>query len=236
MVILHSKRLVFIHVSKSAGMWATRLFETHARSGDFFLPGPNGYYIDAPIRSFVYNSCRVVRGKYGAPNIFKHSSAREIFAAVPVSIRNYESVAILRDPVARAISMFTYARQTRSTPANKKLANIFAKLKLFEDVNDFILSESFGGELLTEQFFRPQSDYVRDPNGKIMVGRLLDMERVEAQMQAVCDVPVAFRGHRVNSSEEPNLILAKKARSKIEQLYACDYALIERVAPRWSQV
>lgn len=233
MLILHSRKLVFVHISKCAGMWATRVLESQAQSGDYILSGPNGRFVGAPMRSRLHNAIRGVRRRLGQDDVFKHSSAAEIARAWPKAWSEYESVAILRDPAARLVSMLRDARQTRGIPTNRGLADIFKKLREMEDPNDFILSGSFDG-LLIERFFKPQSDFVLDPSGREMVGRLLNAHQLETQIRAICDVPEALCGKRVNASDGA-LVLTEKARSRIEKLYAADLALIDRVAPRWSQ-
>lgn len=213
-------------------MWATRVLESNVLSADYILSGPKGKFVGSPVRTCVHNSLRSARRRLGRNDIFKHSSATEIAHTKPREWENYASLAILRDPIERAVSMLRYARQTRKIPASNRLAEIFVQLQKMDDPNDFILSDSFDSAL-QQRFFMPQSAYVLDPSGDVMVTHLLYTTNLEKQMRAICEVPERLRGQKLNSSVD-DFVLSPAARTRIEQAYLSDFVLIEKAASRWS--
>lgn len=224
MIILHSKKIIFVHVSKCAGMWVSSVMKSNSERGDYFLTGPNGLYIDQRIKTKLHNIERSFLRKYGKEKILKHSFSSEIKIQYPNEWSTYRSFAVVRDPVDRVLSMVRYARECKVMPANKKLRAIFEWMRRFNDPEEIFFSSEFS-TLSSQRFFSSQADYICDGNGKVVVSDVLYQKNLARSIQKFLHVPANLLDQKINVSSDGS-DTSPKVRARIEDVYRADIDLI----------
>ncbi|PTX40357.1 sulfotransferase family protein [Allosediminivita pacifica] len=139
MFILHSSRTMFVHIPKAAGMHVSKSFRSKAAPGDVFLTGPRVEVVGAPLRSRILNEFRAAKTRLGRPIPLKHSSAEELRGFFPGIFDDYRTFCVVRDPVARAISAYTYAKNDAKTPAVPRTREAFEAIRSCQSFDEFVL-------------------------------------------------------------------------------------------------
>ena len=109
MIILHSKKILFVHISKSAGMTVAHHLANISSRNDVFLNGPNVSVVGNKFAQYWLNKKRHLKYTLGhSPFILKHALYSEIYSRYPRECEEYTSFAVIRDPYDRAKSIFNY--------------------------------------------------------------------------------------------------------------------------------
>lgn len=156
---------------------------------------------------------------------FGHHTLAEWQANYPRSTANLRTIAVVRDPVDRFLSAFSYLKQggmnavdarfARDVIGGAATASDFARALLTPDVASRALESGF--------HFRRQADFLRDRSGTIAIDLLIPFERLDAAAQHVASVVGRpFTLPRVNETPGAREQLTDKARTIVEQIYADD--------------
>lgn len=158
--------------------------------------------------------------------ISAHHSAQYLYRLNPNKFRAYPKFAILRNPAARLKSAFHYVKFSSPFAPDQE----FAKREL-SDVADF---ETFQSRMADPAFrvrmtlphFRPQTEFICDASGRLMLDDLITLERLSEGMSALA---------RKYGKSWPALETAPQTESPDElapmtygRVYAGDHALWER--------
>lgn len=160
----------------------------------------------------------------------KHRSMAYYCHVAPDIARDLPSFAILRDPVDRFLSAYTYAR-TGGSLHNSVAIPFQEHYRAFRSVDDALDHiEAADSEYAIDHIFRPQSWYVTDRRGTIAVEHLFTID----QMQCIGAIVPALRESvlpRLNQAtgRKPDLTNGQIAR--IHWLYREDARLLELLRP-----
>lgn len=230
MMILHSRKLIFVHIAKNAGDWVTTVLRHHATSGDFELSTPYCRFTGQKTRTDLANGVRRFRRLMGFPQLVKHSSAREIRAVMPEAWETYTTIAVVRDAVDRAQSMIRYARTVPGLPLDPDLRRTFQALRATDDVSAFVLDGSFEAAMEL-RLFKPQTAYVTDETGRYMVDRLIHLDTLVDELSDIIPVPEQYRSKTINASRKDHggATLNNAALAHLKTLYQIDEPLVAEV-------
>jgi hypothetical protein len=224
---MHSEKRIFVHISKTAGMYVTHAHRQRAATGDVFLSGPDVEIVGRPLRTRTVNAYRRAARRFRLPLLVKHASAVQIRSAMPRAWSTYTSFAVVRDPVARALSMYRYARTAKGRPRSDELGRAFRIARETRSFDEFCVSGSLE-RCAHLPFFMPQANYVMDPDGTLLVDLLLSVDELDRQLTERLGLPGTGLRSKVNaspaSSWEP---VTDEARAVIQRLYARDVDLLE---------
>ena len=180
------------------------------------------------------------------PRVAGTSIARALFGkghAAHLSIRTYraidpdffavaDSFAVLRDPFDHFASAYAYVRGAGTQTC--RLADVFvAETEKFRGVDDYLSFLEDRDVLSLDFVMRPQSWFVCDRDGATPLVKTLflygdDSDRLHAFL----------RGHGVqqlpwiNATVRQPLLLSWRQKSRIERLFATDFALVENLRRR----
>jgi len=156
----------------------------------------------------------------------KHATIRYYGKVARRMLWNTTSFAILRDPVARFLSAFNYARNGGS--ADVGIAAPFRdRYMAFQSVDDALDHLEGAADIYQiDHIFRPQSWYITDRAGKVMVDRLFMVEEFDRvrrflALRQVPEVP------HLNHIEEPPAELSETQIARIRRFYARDFELVQ---------
>lgn len=156
----------------------------------------------------------------------KHATIRYYAKAARRMLWNTTSFAVLRDPIARFLSAFAYA-QAGGSPHNRVSAPFRATYMAFGSIDDALDHlESARDIYQIDHIFRPQSWYVTDRHGKVIVDRLFlidEFDRVRRflALRQIADVP------HLNQIDQPPLALSDTQVARIQAFYARDWQLVQ---------
>ncbi|MCA3554398.1 sulfotransferase family 2 domain-containing protein [Aestuariivirga sp.] len=216
-MISHFHRTVFVHIPKCGGQSVEQAFLT-----DLGL----SWELRAPLLLRPNDDPRL-----GPPRL-AHLLARDYASYCylsPELFASYYSFAVLRDPAARALSLYNYLRI-----AGPDQRPIDVDTFLFKWLARQLACGNAGPEQQNAasnhfHFVRPQVDFVTAPDGGVMVKDLFMLERLknrfpEIQAKASLKSPLQ---HRNKSAQliTPN-DLAPRHLDFIREVYAADYAFI----------
>lgn len=171
----------------------------------------------------------ISRALYG-PRSKRHHSIRYYRTVNPGFCEQAQSFCVLRDPFDRFASAYSFVRSggTAICPLAKVFADATAGLR---DVDDYLSFMEGRDPLELDFVMRPQSWFVCDlGTGASLVDELFLFGEPR--------LAEYLRGHGVavlphlNPSDRRHLVLSSRQKSRIERLYAQDFALIERVKCR----
>ncbi|MEM6938798.1 MAG: sulfotransferase family 2 domain-containing protein [Pseudomonadota bacterium] len=122
------------------------------------------------------------------PARLPHYSADFYARVFPRAFRSMRSFALLRHPMDRFASAFTYYRHTSTKPAERRLMD--EELPFLKTLLDFVhwlndqpdLSQT---KILRWHHFHPQSAYVTDARGRIIVDLLFPVEKMGVGLQVL---------------------------------------------------
>jgi len=169
----------------------------------------------------------IVRALYGQGCI-RHYSMRYYRAIDPSLAAQAESFALLRDPVDRFASAYAFVLGG-GTPASR-LSDVFvAQTAHIASVDDYLSFLEEREPLDMDFVMRPQSWFVCDDGGEVLVKRLFLYGEDRPALGAF------LKSHGIdvlpwlNRTERSELHLTPRQLRRIERLYADDFALIESV-------
>jgi hypothetical protein len=189
MIISVSRQFIFVHTMKTAGDSIAVALEPYVVKGDYIVQND----FQAWRRRIMKTNNREFSG------LHKHSTALEIRQCVPAGLwDSCYKFAFVRNPIQRAISFYNYlgvkAEDRRRphprnawylTPAGKKEdPNHWPAMKAFLATNSFSEFIRYPSVMATRGM-QPQSDFLSDPEGKVMVDFVGKFERLEQDMATV---------------------------------------------------
>jgi len=166
----------------------------------------------------------IVRMLYG-PGSIRHYSMRYYRAIDPVFAREAQSFALLRDPVDRFISAYAFVR-SRGTPASRLSAVFAAQTAHIASVDDYLAFLEARGPLDLDFVMRPQSWFVCDSNGAVLVKQLFLYGEDHAALGDFLKAHGIAMLPWLNRAERNEVNLTARQLGRIESLYAQDFALI----------
>ena len=191
MIISASKKFIFIHTMKTAGDSIGVALQPYLGQSDFILQNDfQGWW-------------RRTTGKNASTyqTLHKHSTATEVRSLMSADLwESYYKFAFVRHPVDRAVSLYTYiagkAQQRKRmrplnawylTPQGKKDDPVnWPAMRAFVATDSFSSFLRYPG-LSNERGMRPQSDFLCDPDGKIIVDFVGRFENLDVDMAKVQD-------------------------------------------------
>lgn len=156
----------------------------------------------------------------------KHATIRYYQKAARRMLWHTTSFAVLRDPVARFVSAFSYAQAGGS--ADNRISEPFrATYMAFRSIDDALDHMENAADIYQiDHVFRPQSWYVTDRGGKVIVDRLFLLEEFDRvrrflALREIADVP------HLNHVETPPMALSDAQIARLRHFYARDFELVQ---------
>ena len=157
-----------------------------------------------------------------------HQSMRYYQDVVPDLARDLPSFAILRDPVQRFLSAYSYARDggTRDRTVAPGFRDLYMGFRSLDDALDHV--EQARSIYAMDHIFRPQSWYVTDRAGRQAVRHLLRIEDV-AHLPDLMPELGPVRLPRLNEGRPHGLVPTARQRARILAAYHQDIALFDGI-------
>jgi hypothetical protein len=166
----------------------------------------------------------IIRALYGAEGI-RHYSMRYYRAIHPRLAGEAQSFAILRDPMDRFAS--SYAFVLNGGTRESRLSDVFAaETAHIASIDDYLCFLEERGPLDLDFVMRPQSWFVCDAQGTVLVKRLFLYGEDRPALAAFLKAHGIDMLPWLNRAERRDLSLTARQRKRIEILYAQDFALI----------
>ena len=160
-IINNTYRFAFIHIPRCGGTTV-----------EVALSSLN-HWTDIELGSTEFGQ-QVNRYYWKRFGLHKHSMARQISRVIGhASWSRYYRFALVRNPIARAVSIFEFVK---SSPASYACPHA--------DFNDFVRA-NVGHNRGPDELLRPQTHWVTDAKGRLMVDQIFQMESVLAKPDAV---------------------------------------------------
>lgn len=162
-----------------------------------------------------------------------HYTAEFYFKTFPHALRGVPSFAILRDPVERAVSAFRYLRSggTPLIAVDRYQLSRLRGLETFDSFVDF-LHQNRTRILSLIGTIHPQSHFVCDPQGRVLVDRLCCLQGENGLPRELTDWLGLESLPRLNASEPTTVEVSPAARRKLLEIYSLDHQLFEAVSAR----
>jgi hypothetical protein len=219
-VISHFHRTVFVHIPKCGGQSIESIFLS-----DLGLT----WELRAPLLLRPNGDPRL-----GPPRL-AHLLARDYARYHYLSdelFQSYYSFSVLRDPVARVISLFNYMRIV--DPQQKLLSfDIFLHRWLaaqFEFKDADVLKQNASSNSF--YFVRPQVDFITDLAGRVMVKDVFLLENIRDSF-AIIKEKANLRGELEHKNKSTAIFrrsdLTLEHKEMIEHLYAPDFTFIAAI-------
>ncbi len=161
-----------------------------------------------------------------------HHSIRYYRAVDPGFFAAAQSFAVLRDPFERFASSYAFVRAggTRSCRMSAVFAAETARLA---SVDDYLCYLEERTVMETDFVMRPQSWFVTDlQDGQPLVKTLFLLDDHKAGLTRFLSAQGVSVLPRLNGSDRIPLALSRRQKARIENLYACDFALVEMLRSR----
>lgn len=192
MIICHSKKFIFVHIPKAAGMTITKLLMPILTKGDLVISGPSLKILDRPLISDFFEKVRlnqfpyssILKKKFKLINLEKHSTSLEISSVVGKNIwTNYYKFSFVRNPYDRCVSAFFWMKKNQGRNLrNKNFKRLVQKISSFPDFNYFIKSVEFE-QIRKENFLKPMVDYIYDSQNQLIVDYVGKFENVSKELE-----------------------------------------------------
>lgn len=161
---------------------------------------------------------------------FGHLTAEGFRQADPDRFARYTVFAIVRDPVARLRSAFTYLKTTTRYAHDRAWAQRhLAGIGDFGSFVDRLGSTAFRARVMPWIHFRPQADFLTDLQGGVIVDRIIRLEGVDqllppllAELGIDVELPRNNRSQPVCQSDQ----LDPARIAIVRELYAGDFAIL----------
>ncbi|GBQ29143.1 hypothetical protein AA12717_3160 [Gluconacetobacter sacchari DSM 12717] len=169
----------------------------------------------------------VATAVYGQP--VSHESIRYYQGVMPDMARALPSFAILRDPVDRFLSAYSYARNggSRDRMVASGFRDRYMRFRSLDDALDHV--EQAGSVYGMDHIFRPQSWYVADRAGRCLVRHLLRMDDIARLSDRVPGLGTVRAPH-LNEGRPHGLVPTDRQRARILAFYRRDVALFDQIA------
>jgi len=169
----------------------------------------------------------IVRALYGEGGI-RHYSMRYYAAIDPRFAAAAGSFALLRDPVDRFVSAYAFVRNSGTSAS--RLSDVFVtQTAHIASVDDYLCFLEERGPLDLDFVMRPQSWFVCGNDGAVLVKHLFLYGEDRAALGAFLKSHGIDMLPWLNRTERSELRLTSRQISRIERIYAVDFALIESV-------
>jgi hypothetical protein len=161
---------------------------------------------------------------YGTP-LF-HPTIRYYKRVAPDIVRDMPSFAVWRDPVARFVSAYRFARSGGAPNAliARAFRDQYRQFASLDDALDHV--ENAPSLYQIDHIFRPQFWYVADWGGRIAVDQLCLLENLEETVVAA-GLPGLAQVARTNLSPPIKCDVSAAQLARLQRLYAIDFALYE---------
>lgn len=158
----------------------------------------------------------------------KHASIRYYQKAAPRLLDRVTSCAIIRDPIERFASSLRYAQAggTRDNRVSRPFRELYRSFVTAEHALDHL--ETAQSIYDIDHIFRPQSWYITDHNGHIIVDKLFpfhDLGRIVDFLDLGCRADMTH----LNASKSARLAFTAGEIERIRNFYASDLGLVDRV-------
>jgi Sulfotransferase family len=219
-IVNHSHQFIFIHVPKAAGTSVSELFSEYSTYRDLEVGGTLlGEALQTQFKKRFH--------------LTKHATAREVRSVVGDDVwGRYLTFSFVRDPYARAQSMFHFMKRWRG---NKDMDPL-AFMDKMPDFRTFVLSPQFRKQKKSRILW-PQASWVQDDAGKPIVdvvGRVESLDDDLAQVLArLPNLPLREnapaeapkKNASASDDEELHSLLAKdpEVESRIYESYKVDF-------------
>ncbi|WP_336959444.1 sulfotransferase family 2 domain-containing protein [Sphingobium aquiterrae] len=159
----------------------------------------------------------------------KHASVRYYDCVAPDLLDSLPSFALIRDPRERFLSAWRYGRAggTAHNRVSMPFRPVYMAFSSIDAALDHL--ESVRSIYAVDHIFRPQSWYITDREGEIMVDRLFllsDMARASAAMPHL--LPAAIP--HLNRTAAGKTILTLAQEQRLRALYPQDFRLFEMLS------
>jgi hypothetical protein len=169
----------------------------------------------------------IVRALYGQGCI-RHFSMRYYRAIDPGLAAEAQSFALLREPVDRFASAYAFVRSAGTSTG--RLSDVFvSQTAHIASVDDYLSFLEDRGPLDLDFVMRPQSWFVCDTDGSVLVKRLFLYGEDQLQLAAFLKSHGVNMLPWLNRAERTGLYLTARQLGRIEALYAQDFTLIDSV-------
>ena len=164
----------------------------------------------------------------------KHATIRYYAKAAPRLLWRTPSFAVLRDPVARFLSAFNYA-QAGGCREKRVAAPFRDRYMAFATIDDALDHLEGAADLYAiDHVFRPQSWYITDRAGTVLVDRLFLIEDFDSvrrflALRAIADIP------HLNHVEKEPADLTEAQIARIRAFYSRDFQLVEALREEATQ-
>lgn len=200
MLISHTHKFIFVHVPKTAGTSVMNMCLPNARLIDRLLY--DGGTVSFLAKAFNRTFGLTERGNRHFAGFSKHEYARVIAEKLgPDRFSSYFSFAFVRNPYDWTVSRYLYIRQAKGHHLNKVVSQMSFESFVKLDVADYDYQ---------------QSDFVCDPEGKVMVNFVGRFENLDRDVHHIA---------RAVNLKEPELRHANPSRArkgKSYQDYYCE--------------
>jgi chondroitin 4-sulfotransferase 11 len=156
------------------------------------------------------------------------------------TLRDLFTFAFVRNPYDRLISAFHYLKRGGGNPSDERWAGrMLAGLETCEEFLDALTHPSFRAAILSGVHFRPQSDFLYGPDGRLAVHFIGRFERIAQDYAVLANrlhgaptLPHANRSDRNDSLAK--LFSTNASRQAVVAMYKADF-LAFGYDPRWLQ-
>jgi hypothetical protein len=167
-IINNTHKFIFIHIPKNAGTTINTLLSHYT------------YWIDVELGGTVHGEALapLYLKRFG---IGKHTRANQVRNLVGERIwENYFKFAFVRNPYARAFSVYRFLKQWRNWEGSAAMA----KFATFED---FLLSDMFKNNPGPDSIFLPQHTWIEDINGNSLLDFIGSVEKIGRSLNVIAD-------------------------------------------------
>ncbi|MCA9492742.1 MAG: sulfotransferase family 2 domain-containing protein [Myxococcales bacterium] len=223
MILSPDRKFVFVHIMKTAGESVEIAYDGVARWNDLLLGGsPHGERMAGPYAA-----------RFG---LHKHSTAAEIREVVGADTwAGSTSYAIVRDPVSRMVSAWTYLQVVRNSITWRDRAKSWVGrgppkvgwVQVIEQARTF--SEWLNHPVARQSMLmQPQASFVTDASGAPIVTDILRFESLPSEWERVRGrlglegVPLP---HKNSSGGVDKPVVTDADRVLIHELMAADYEM-----------
>lgn len=155
-----------------------------------------------------------------------HPTVRYYQRVAPDIASDIPSFAVWRDPVARFVSAYRFARNGGAPDAHlaRAFRSEYGKFSLLNDALDHV--ENAPSLFQTDHTFRPQFWYVADYGGRIAVDQLCLIENLDKTV-AAAGLPGLAELGRINLSPPLAEEVSVEQVQRLRRLYAIDFSIYE---------
>lgn len=149
-----------------------------------------------------------------------HSTAAAMRHKWPQEWEDYFTFSVVRDPVSRFLSAYSYLTGHANHPA---LMN--DRVKAFPSLEAFV--ESFEGDKVLQNIvhFMPQHEFICDRHGSILVDYVAKYEDLEKEWRYICRVlGVTLTLPRLNLSKQ-TFYPTSQVKEMVKRVFAQDFSL-----------